>query len=77
MNSFPWNPLMRGRAPAALAPRIALVLAVKIAGLVLLWLLFVRDQRVTVDSHQTAAAFGLTGATPPSPLNSVGDVHGR
>jgi hypothetical protein len=49
-----------------LAPRIAIVLVAKFLVLVVLWSLFVRDQRVAVDAHGTAAAFGLLDATPGS-----------
>jgi len=66
-----------GTAPARLAPRIALVLALKVLGLAVLWLLFVRDQRVAVDARGTASAFGLLGTQQDSSLKSEGNVHGQ
>ena len=60
-----------------LAPRIALVLLVKIIGLVVIWALFVRDQRVAVDAHGTAAAFGLVGAQVASKVQPEGHVRGQ
>jgi hypothetical protein len=47
-------------------PRIAVLLVVKIAFIAVLWFLFVRDQRVSVDAHGTAAAFGLLNVQPGS-----------
>lgn len=70
------NPLS-GDLEARLAPRIAAVLAVKVIGLALIWLLFVRDQRVTVDAHSAAAAFGLAGAPSSENRQPEGQVHGR
>ena len=67
----------RGASGARLAPRIALGLFVKIIGLILIWLLFVRDQRVSVDARSTAAAFGLVGTQPDSTVKSEGPPRGQ
>lgn len=67
----------RGAAGSRLAPRIALVLFIKIVLLTVLWLLFVRDQRVAVDARSAAAAFGLLDSQPDSKVKSEGNVHGQ
>jgi hypothetical protein len=69
--------LDRNGADTRLAPRIALVLLVKILGLAVLWFLFVRDQRVPVDAHRTASAFGLAGAAAISKMKLEGNVNGQ
>ena len=50
---------------------------VKILGLAVLWFLFVRDQRVPVDAHRTASAFGLAGAAAISKMKLEGNVNGQ
>ncbi len=68
---------IHGGSDARLAPRIATVLLVKIVGLAVIWLLFVRDQRAPVDARSTAAVFGLAGAPSDSKLRTEGQAHGR
>ena len=60
-----------------LAPRIAAVLVVKVVGLAVIWLLFVRDHRVAVDARSAAAAFGLAGAPTDANPNPEGKIHGQ
>jgi len=60
-----------------LAPRIAAVLVVKVTGLSLIWLLFVRGHGVAVDARSAAAAFGLAGAVSDVNPKPEGKAHGR
>jgi len=68
---------IHGGSDARLAPGIAAVLLVKIVGLAVIWLLFVRDQRPVVDARSTAMAFGLAGAPSDSNPKPEGQAHGR
>ena len=69
--------VIHGGSDGRLAPRIAAVLVVKVIGLAVIWLLFVREQRVAVDAHSAATAFGLAGAPSNSSLKPEGQVHGQ
>lgn len=60
-----------------LGNKIAVVLAIKLAGLFLIWFLFVRDQRVPVDAHSTASAFGLLDVKTGSNMKLEGNRHGQ
>ena len=51
-----------------LVRKLALVLLIKLAVLVMLWWGFVRDQRVTVDTNSVAAQFLQS---TPIPANGV------
>ena len=71
------NSTTRASRDSRLAPKIALVLVVKILGLIVLWSFFVRDERVTVDAHATASAFGLLDLQQDSKTKSEGNIHGQ
>jgi hypothetical protein len=64
-------------AGGRLALRIAAVLAIKVVGLAVLWLLFVRDERVPVDAQSTASAFGLVGPAVNSKMKLQGNASGQ
>jgi hypothetical protein len=44
-----------------------IAVAVKLVVLLVLWWVFVRDQRVSVDPAQTAAHLGAAATSPESP----------
>jgi hypothetical protein len=77
-----WQRAVRGvsrreRGIGALAHDIAVVLAVKVGLLVLLWYAFVRGQDVPVDARATAAQLGLTDRVPSAPPNPQGARDGQ
>jgi len=67
----------RIRAIGALAHDIALVLAVKVCLLALIWYAFVRGQEIPVDASATAAQLGLTERAPPAPPGPQGTSDGQ
>jgi hypothetical protein len=56
------------RHEKTLTKKLAIVLVLKLAVLLALWLGFVRDQRVTVDADRVAAQFLQSVATPTKGL---------
>jgi len=53
------------------------VLIVKVAGLTVIWLLFIRGHQVTADARSTAQAFGLAGRDSGSQSTLKEDGHGQ
>jgi len=71
------NPRALVRTSSRLGPKIAVVLVVKLVGLTVIWLLFIRGQHVTTDAHSTARAFDLVGPDAESHSTLKEDVHGQ
>lgn len=55
------------RAEQRLLRHLVIAVLVKLALLIALWWLFVRDARVHVDAEQAAAQIGATSSPPGSP----------